>query len=196
RLATEIGVDTVNYRLTKPLGKAKDIPTQVTYEDLDRFLLDFIDARVLHPRDQIKLLLSSATFGPNYYSRGMLRYQLGLDSDPYFSSKYPCPLADSEKSYAVLLPSEKFIFCPTLVGEKTDGLITGNPQTGEVLANHVLREHLAFPSEICRPCDVLDICRGGCVASRLQGNGLASIKKTNLDICMTEALRRWESNLK
>ncbi|MBU0630656.1 MAG: hypothetical protein KKC80_07065, partial [Candidatus Margulisbacteria bacterium] len=142
--AVNLGVDTLNFRLTLPLGNARLDNRVVTGEDFDRVLLAFIDARIRWPKETIKLLLSSATFGPNYYSKGMFRYQLGLDRDPYFASKYPCPMIDRPESFSLLLPQERRVFCPTLVSQAP-------------------LESSPLP-DFCQPCDVLEICRGGCAA--------------------------------
>ncbi|MFA6169790.1 MAG: hypothetical protein WCW67_03760 [Candidatus Margulisiibacteriota bacterium] len=163
--AADFGVDTLNFRLTLPLGNASE-NGGATREDFDRLLLAFIDARIKWPREKIKLLLSSATFGPNYYSRGMFRYQLGMDRDPYFASKYPCPMIDRPESFSLLLPQERRVFCPTLVGK----------DLAEIKA----------PPDSCRPCDVLEICRGGCVARR----------SSSSSFCVTDILSRWEASLK
>ena len=179
--AIGFGVDAINFRLTRSLGQAKKDSTPLSFDQLDAFLLAFIDLRKTYPKETLRLLLSSAMFGPNYYSPGMFRYQLGMIQDPYFTSKYPCPMLDDNRSFSVLVPGDRRIFCPTLVAEE--------------LTTTVINDHINFPSPICQPCDALTICRGGCIASRLQGNHLTDIKNSNLDICITAGLRRWETNL-
>lgn len=196
REAVALGVDTVNYRLTQPYGRARNTASGISFDDLDRFLVAFIGARKAFPKETVSLLLESANFGPNYYSRGMFRYQLGLSSDPYFNSKYPCPFIDTKRSFCQVIPGDRLAFCTTLVGESTTGLVSGDPQKGEELTNRIIDEHLTFPSDICRPCDVLEICKGGCAAARLNGRPFSDIRDSNLSICLTEAFRRWEAPIR
>lgn len=172
--ARRLGADTLNFRLTKPIGNARQFGTGISNKDLDDFLLAFIDARKSIPKEQLQLLLSSATFGPNYYAQGMLRYQLGLDSDPYYSSKYPCPFLDDGKSFSILMPSNRLVFCQSLVASDFQ----------------VTQTHIDNPANICRACDALAICKGGCVANRILRDDATRLADTS--VCLTETFRRWE----
>jgi len=183
RVAVDLGVDSVNYRLTQSYGNAKTAGIGINYDDLDRFLVAFIDARRTFPKELVSLLL------------GMFRYQLGLGNDPYFNSKYPCPFVDTKRSFCQVIPGDRLSFCTTLVGEPASGLIAGDPLTGEELTNRIIDGHLAFPSLICQPCDVLEICKGGCVAARLNGRPFSEIRDSNLSFCLTDTFRRWEKVL-
>ncbi|MFA5839661.1 MAG: hypothetical protein WC890_03265 [Candidatus Margulisiibacteriota bacterium] len=196
REAVELGVETVVLRLTRPLGNAKGGVSPLTEDAMDRFLLSVIEARKNWPKEKLQILLSMGTIGPNYYSKGIWRYQLGLEDNAYLTSRRPCPMLDSPQSYTLLLPEEKFVFCLALVGEKTDGLILGDPKTGQIFKNRVIEDHLQYPSSICQPCDVIEICQGGCVANRLQGRGLGEIRNTNLDVCLTATLARWGAGIR
>lgn len=189
--AVDLGVDLVSLRLTRAVGSAKGGVTSITADAMDQFLLTVIDTRKAWPKESLQLQLNMGTIGPNYYAKGIWRYQLGLTENAYLASRRPCPMLDPAQAYNLLLPEERFVFCVTLVGEKTEGLIVGDPASGQVFRNRIIEEHLKHPSEICQPCDVLEICQGGCVANRLQGRGLGEIRNTNLDVCLTATLARW-----
>lgn len=172
--AVSLGVDSIEFRRTLPLGKATHSVVKTTSEQIDQIILAIINARIKYPKDKIKIHLDPATFGPNYYYGGMFRYQLGNTENSFFGSRYPCPFLDSKDSYAILLPEERYVFCTTLVAK-------GSPEG-------IAEAHIKNPSKICSECDVLDICKGGCVASRLSSDG-------ELSVCLTHVFKQWEQTL-
>ncbi len=169
--AFALGVDSVNYRLTLPLGRNDSATNRESAnQQAEEVLLSLIDARSKFPKERLQLLLSSATFGPNYFAPGIWRYQLG-QADPYYSSRFPCPFMDAG-SYTVLFPENERIYCQVLGGKKAQGLSLAG----------VVALQQQDPSNLCRACDVKEICGGGCVATKANAEQR---------ICLTDIIRRW-----
>jgi len=194
KLLCELGVDRWCILRILPTGMARQWPLEkfLFGEQCLDVVYQFAELRAKYRPDQLSIEFH-ISFGPNFYSRGHLRYLAGLRAE-WPETKFACP-ALTRDYLALSMESRKIYPCfhmqsfpETAIGRLQEGniVLEEDHWWNEESLRHGLQGSCAKDS-----CEYHDFCLGGCRAAAYSFGAKLGLKDPFLapiDFCLTKIL--------